>query len=82
MSLSHSPYRCTFKMKVSIKPVNKDTIKNDGTVATHPCSITMENQHNHSTSAAAALKELRVLPTVKQNFTDCFEQGMYSCSSF
>ena len=68
---------CEFRMIVNIKPVNKHTIRNDKMVATHPYVITIRGDHNHSTGAAAALKELRVLPHVRRNFEEYFEQGAY-----
>ncbi|XP_043240097.1 uncharacterized protein LOC122390827 [Amphibalanus amphitrite] len=67
---------CEFRVIVTIKPVSKNTIKNDKAVATHPGLIRIVGRHNHSTSSAAALKELSVLPRVRRNFEEYFEQGM------
>ncbi|XP_043240288.1 uncharacterized protein LOC122390904 [Amphibalanus amphitrite] len=63
-------------MIVTIKPVNKHTLKKDKTVATHPGLIRIVGCHNHTTTGEAALKELRVLPSVARSFNEYFEQGM------
>ena len=72
--------RCPFKLAVTIKKVTERKAKRDALLRSHPCFITIDQEHNHSTTCARALRELRVLPTVKASLEEYFEQGRCSLS--
>ena len=61
-------------MKVHIKRVTARKAKSDKLLRTHPCFITIIGTHNHA-DRPESLKELRVLPGVKEDFEEYFKRG-------
>lgn len=51
------------------------SIKKDKAVKNFPCIVKITGKHNHSTTAAEALGQLRVNSSTKSAFFKYFEQG-------
>ena len=67
--------RCRFRIVVIIKSATVDKVKKDRLLENYPCFITIQGQHNHGTMSAQEIRQLRVLPDVKETLEDYFEQG-------
>ncbi|KAG0730309.1 hypothetical protein GWK47_028495 [Chionoecetes opilio] len=74
-------YCCRVRMDVTIRKVHKDSARRDAMMPSYPCFITICGVHNHSTSSADALKQLRVLPGTKDIFEKYFHIGMTSAQA-
>ncbi|KAG0703522.1 hypothetical protein GWK47_002800 [Chionoecetes opilio] len=73
--------RCGVIMDVRIRKVHKDSARRDAMMPSYPCFITICGVHNHSTSSADALRQLRVLPGTKEIFEKYFDIGMTSAQA-
>ena len=62
-------------MLVQVRRQTARKVKDDEMLAMSPCFITISGSHNHETTSAASLKELRVLPSVEAAFHDYFRGG-------
>ncbi|KAG0703523.1 hypothetical protein GWK47_002800 [Chionoecetes opilio] len=74
-------YCCGVIMDVRIRKVHKDSARRDAMMPSYPCFITICGVHNHSTSSADALRQLRVLPGTKEIFEKYFDIGMTSAQA-
>ncbi|KAG0723666.1 hypothetical protein GWK47_042248 [Chionoecetes opilio] len=72
---------CRVTMDVTIRKVHKDSARRDAMMPSYPCFIILHGVHNHSTSSAAALRQLRVLPRTKDIFEKYFQIGMTSAQA-
>ncbi|XP_043209642.1 uncharacterized protein LOC122374736 [Amphibalanus amphitrite] len=63
-------------MLVQVRHQTARKVKDDEMLAMSPCFIAISGSHNHETTSAASLKELRVLPSVEAAFHDYFRGGM------
>ena len=69
--------RCSAKITVRIRHIDQENIwkAKDKKRAKFPTIITIQGLHNHQVVNADALKELRVLPKIKELFFTYFDLG-------
>ena len=73
-------FRCSAKLTVRIRHLDKARVwkAKDKKRAKYPTIITIQGRHNHQVINADALKELRVLPKIKDLFFTYFDLGEYN----
>lgn len=68
-------FSCCVTVNIKIRWVTKNTLKKDKNLGEYPCFITINGTHNHSMNSAAALKQMRLLPDVREDFMGYFDLG-------